>query len=165
MSVLPILSWPDSRLSTRCAEVEVSKTVETLVTDLFETMYHAPGRGLAAPQVGVLKRVFVMDVGWRDGEMTPMVCINPTIEPMSDALMTHDEGCLSIPGLTVPVCRPAVVRLTYTDLSGTRITADLDGFEAACAQHELDHLDGIVTFDRLPDHAAQAARAQYTGGE
>ncbi|ETX27806.1 peptide deformylase [Roseivivax isoporae] len=148
MSVLPILTWPDARLATSCAIVDDPATVETLVRDLFETMYDAPGRGLAAPQVGVLDRVFVMDAGWKDGEMTPRACINPEIVAASGTFARHDEGCLSIPGIAVPVARPDRVTLRYTGIDGVRHEVDLAGAEALVAQHELDHLDGIVTFDR-----------------
>jgi peptide deformylase len=161
VSVLPILRWPDPALSAVCAPVGSVATVRGLIADMFETMYVAPGRGLAAPQVGVLTRVFVMDAGWKTGEKTPFVCINPEIVAASDAVAAGDEGCLSIPGVSASVTRPVAVTLAYTDLDGVRQTADLTGFEATCAQHELDHLDGLVTFDRLEPEARAALIAEF----
>ena len=129
-----------------------------LIRDMFETMYAGPGRGLAAPQVGVLKRLFVMDCGWKDGEMTPMVCINPEIIP-AGAMVPGEEGCLSIPGVLVEVMRPERIVLRFSDQDGMRQEMELDGFEARCAQHELDHLDGLVTFDRLSPEARRVVVA------
>ncbi|QFS84525.1 Peptide deformylase [Roseivivax sp. THAF40] len=163
MSIRAILTWPDERLTQACAPVGDAASCDTLVTDLFETMYDAPGRGLAAPQVGVMSRVFVMDAGWKDGEMTPRACIDPEILWSSEELARNDEGCLSIPGITVSVERPARIRLAYTTPGGERIEADLAGAEALIAQHELDHLDGRVTFDRLSPDARSAALSEYSG--
>ncbi len=123
--------------------------VAVLVGDLFETMYDAPGRGLAAPQVGAMVRVFVMDAGWKDGEMTPRACINPEITGASDERVTGPEGCLSIPGVTAEVVRHARIRLAYTDLAGEVQEVDLAGAEAIVAQHEIDHLDGKLFIDYL----------------
>ena len=161
MSVLPILRWPDPRLSQPCAPVTDPGSVQALVEDLFETMYDAPGRGLAAPQVGVLLRVFVMDPTWKDGDMAPLACLNPVLTPLGDQTVASNEGCLSIPGIETVVPRWARVRLAFTDLAGRAQAMDLDGFAARCAQHEADHLDGIVTLNRLDDGARVAALAQY----
>ncbi len=161
MSLLPILTWPDARLSQPCQPVADPAAVSGLITDMFETMYDAPGRGLAAPQVGVLLRVFVMDCGWKDGDMTPIACINPTLTPLGTDRVTSTEGCLSIPGILTQVDRAARVELRYTDLAGQPQVAQLDGFAALCAQHECDHLDGIVTLDRLEDAARATALAEY----
>lgn len=147
MSVRPVLIWPDERLSQVCAKVQ--SIDEQLITDMFETMYDAPGRGLAAPQIGVMQRVFVMDVGWKEGEMQPMVCINPKILSRSEDLHQGPEGCLSMPEVAVDVVRPAKIELGYTDMSGERQRQHLTGFAAICAQHELDHLDGKMHFDRV----------------
>jgi len=135
--------------------------VEQLVTDLFETMYDAPGRGLAAPQVGVLKRVFVMDAGWKEGDMVPLACINPEIVEVSEETASGPEGCLSIPGVTAQVRRPVRVRMAFTDLSGTRQERDFEGSEAIVAQHEYDHLEGLVHFDRLDPQEAKALKLEY----
>ncbi|MGP6086970.1 peptide deformylase [Antarctobacter jejuensis] len=161
MSVLPILKWPDPRLAQVCAPVEDFGAVETLVTDMFETMYDAPGRGLAAPQVGVMLRVFVMDAGWKDGEMTPLACINPRITVQSEDTSTREEGCLSVPGVSALVTRPDRIILSYTDLTGTAQEITLTGPAATVAQHELDHLDGIMHFDRIDPPARAALLADY----
>lgn len=149
MSVLEILRWPDPLLARVCAPVSDVRSVAGLVADMFDTMYDAPGRGLAAPQVGVLARVFVMDIGWKTGDKTPLVCINPVILSASDIRAEGEEGCLSIPGVTAVVTRPDAVTLAYDDLDNVRHKRAMTGPEARCAQHELDHLDGLVTFDRL----------------
>ena len=145
MSALPILRWPDPRLSTLCDPVADHHDLSDLVRDMFETMYDAYGRGLAAPQVGVMMRLFVMDCGWKDGDMTPMVCINPEIT-RAGGMVSGNEGCLSIPGV----------------MDGTAQEVELDGFEARCAQHELDHLDGLVTLDRLSPEARRVVEASYS---
>ena len=154
MALRDILKWPDTRLKQPCAEVDDPASVEALVTDLFETMYDAPGRGLAAPQVGALVRVFVMDAGWKDGDMAPLAVINPQIVDVSKETMRMDEGCLSIPGVTAPVTRPETVTMAFTDLQGNRVERRFEGAEARVAQHEYDHLDGLVHFDRMPPENA-----------
>jgi len=162
MSVLPIVMWPDVRLQTECAAVEaIGPEIEQLVGDMFETMYTAPGRGLAAPQVGVMRRLFVMDTTWKDGDMNPLVCINPSIVPLSYAQNTNEEACLSIVGVSADVSRPNKIELSYTGLNGTRETEVLEGFAAVCAQHEMDHLNGIVIFDQLDAPERAALEAKY----
>ena len=162
MTALPILRWPDPRLSEACAPVgEVTDAVRTLAADMLETMYAAPGRGLAAPQVGVMRRLFVMDVSWKDGAPDPVVCIDPEILATDGEPASGEEGCLSIPGIVAEVARPGRVELAWTDLDGRRQDAWLDGFAARCAQHELDHLDGIVTLDRVADGQRAALVAAY----
>ncbi|MGH1415999.1 MAG: peptide deformylase [Pelagimonas sp.] len=154
MSVRPVLIWPDDRLTQVCQKVDQPDA--KLIADMFETMYDAPGRGLAAPQIGVMQRVFVMDVGWKEGVKQPLVCINPEILSVSKEQVTGPEGCLSMPGVTVDVTRPAGIDLRYTDASGNRVTQTLNGFAAICAQHELDHLNGKMHFDRVkPDERAR----------
>lgn len=166
MSVRDILHWPDPRLSQRCAPVE-QEPLDALIADLFDTMYAAQGRGLAAPQIGVMKRVFVMDCGWKDGTPGPMAMINPTIMAAERVPVTAEEGCLSIPGILVPVTRHQAVTVQWTAPEGDIHMADFDGFEARCIQHEFDHLNGQVTFDRIapelraelePAYLAQQAR-------
>ncbi len=156
-----ILRWPDPRLGTVCAPVSDVASVAGLVADMFETMYAAPGRGLAAPQVGALVRVFVMDAGWKSGEKTPLACLNPRIVAASDRLVTGEEACLSIPGVTAEVTRPDAITLAFTDPEGAAQVLELTGFAATCAQHELDHLDGLVHFDRLEPAARAALVADY----
>lgn len=164
MAVLPILRWPDPRLMRVCDPVAEGEDLGTLISDMFETMYAAPGRGLAAPQVGVMKRVFVMDVTWKEGERSPVACINPEIVERAEVLAGAEEACLSIPGVAAPVERPEWIRLAWTDLEGARRVARLDGFWAVCAQHEYDHLDGKVIFDRLTPEARAVLEDAYGGG-
>ncbi len=162
MSLLPILTWPDPRLAEACAPVgAVTPALRALAADMLETMYAAPGRGLAGPQVGAMLRIFVMDVSWKEGRPDPQVIVNPEIEPLGDAVATRAEGCLSIPGILTEITRPARVRMRWSDLEGVAHAAELDDFSAACAQHETDHLDGIVTLMRLAPEARAAAEAAY----
>lgn len=162
MSLRQIVLWPDPRLRMVCAEVgEITPAVEVLAADMLETMYAAPGRGLAAPQVGEMLRLFVMDTEWKDAAPAPVVFIDPVVEAHSDARAVQSEGCLSIPGLSLEVTRPAEVTLSWTDLQGARQTAPFSGFAAACVQHELDHLDGVVTLDHLDPGARQQAEDRY----
>lgn len=162
MSVLPIVLWPDPRLAETCTPVaEITPEIETLAADMLETMYDAPGRGLAAPQVGVLQRIFVMDAGWKEGKSDPIVCINPMLQEVSEERAANSEGCLSIPGVSAEVSRPAQVQMVWTGLNGGRYVQSFDGFAAACVQHELDHLDGVVTFDHLSADDRKALVAEY----
>jgi len=160
MAVLPILRWPDPRLSMVCETIG-EQDVSALARDMLDTMYAAPGRGLAAPQVGVTKRLFVMDVTWKEGVKSPMICLDPVLRDLSEARVTGPEGCLSIPGLPVEVERAAEVTLDWTGLDGQRRSERLTGFASICAQHEMDHLDGIVTLDHLSPEARAAAERDY----
>ena len=164
MSVRPILRWPDERLSKKCDPVqEITDEICDLADDMLATMYAAPGRGLAAPQVGVLKRMFVMDAIWKDGaDRAPQVFVNPEIIAASSDNAEREEGCLSIPGVTVSVTRPAEVEVKWQDLTGNQHQVQFDGFAAACVQHEIDHLDGIVTFDRLEEVSRARAIKAYS---
>ncbi|MBE1285889.1 MAG: peptide deformylase [Rhodobacteraceae bacterium] len=148
MAILPIVTWPDPRLSQKCDPVE-NEVLDDLIADMFDTMYAAQGRGLAAPQVGVMKRLFVMDVTWKEGEPSPKVMINPTIMAAERVPVVMEEGCLSIPGVLVPVERHKAVTVQWTAAEGDIHMDDFDGFEARCIQHEFDHLNGVVTFDRV----------------
>lgn len=149
MSVLPILRWPDARLATICEPVEDLTHVRELAENMLETMYDAKGRGLAAPQVGVLARMFVMDATWKQSTPSPVVCINPEILKPSGIMANGEEACLSIPGVSGLVERHSEITLRWQGLDSTWHEEHLKGFAAVCAQHELDHLDGIVIFDRL----------------
>ncbi|WP_342344630.1 peptide deformylase [Vannielia litorea] len=151
--MLPIVLWPDERLKATCAPVGCLD-MGALATDMLETMYAAPGRGLAGPQVGVLRRIFVMDAGWKEGEATPRVCLDPVITPLGEEMATMEEGCLSIPGRPVEMTRPARIRLDYFDLGGAAQSVELEGAEAAIAQHEADHLDGKLIIDGLEEVGA-----------
>ena len=164
MSLLAILEWPDPRLSQRAAPVgKVTPELRALAADMLETMYAAPGRGLAGPQVGAMLRIFVMDVTWKEGQPDPQVVLNPEIEPLGDAVCTRAEGCLSLPGILTDITRPARVLMRWRDLEGVAHEAVLEDFAAACVQHETDHLDGIVTLMRLAPEARAAAEAEYYG--
>jgi peptide deformylase len=162
VSVLPIVRWPDPRLSSPCAPVgEIDGALRRLAADMLETMYAAPGRGLAGPQVGVLRRLFVMDVAWKDGAPAPMVFLDPEIVWRSPETRTGTEGCLSIPGVTAEVERATGIEVEWRDLDGARHARRFDGFAAICIQHETDHLDGLVTFDRVSPEARIALEAAY----
>ncbi|MGH1578539.1 peptide deformylase [Planktotalea sp.] len=162
MSILPIVAWPDPRLKRVCDSVDAfDDAVRRLIGDMFETMYDAPGRGLAAPQVGVTQRLFVMDATWKEGAKSPLVCINPEIKPLGDVMSTNEEACLSIKGVSCDVTRPNQIELTFTDVDGKRASMILEGFAAICAQHEMDHLNGRVIFDHLDETARKALETEY----
>lgn len=164
MTVLAILRWPDGRLAMPCAPATPGPAAARLATDMLDTMYAAPGRGLAAPQVGILERLFVMDVGWRDGARAPCACLNPEVLWRADTMATGPESCLSIPGLALDIPRATAICLRWTSPEGETREDVLSGFAAICAQHEMDHLDGRLTFDHLDPDARAAALAAYTGG-
>lgn len=148
MAVRPLVLHPDARLRQVAAPVPQGAVgMDALIGDMFDTMYAAYGRGLAAPQVGVGQRVFVMDAGWKAGPKTPCAFINPVIVARSGATETLTEACLSIPEQEVTVTRPAQVQVTWTTLGGQDHSAWFSGFEAACIQHEIDHLDGVLILD------------------
>ena len=151
MSLRPILIHPDPRLKAKAEPVvEIDDAIRRLADDMLETMYDAPGIGLAAPQVGVGSRLLVMDcVKGEDEAPRPMVLINPEITWMSDELNTYEEGCLSIPEQYAEVERPAVVDVTWTGLDGASRSERFDGLWATCVQHEIDHLDGRLFIDYL----------------
>ena len=150
MALRPILIHPDPRLRKICAPVEtVDASLRKLADDMLETMYDAPGVGLAAPQIGVMKRVFVMDCNRDEPGLAPTVCINPEITWASDDEITSEEGCLSIPDIYDEITRPAQVRLKFLDIDGQVQEQDLDELWATCAQHELDHLNGQLFIDYL----------------
>lgn len=161
MAVLPIILWPDQGLTKRCGPVENLQAIEPFVRDLFDTMYAAGGRGLAAPQVGRPVRVFVMDCGWKEEERTPLAMVNPIIMAFEKDQLSAGEGCLSIPGVTVQVARHKAVTVQWTAPEGDIHMADFDGFEARCIQHEMDHLNGEITFDRISADERAGVEAAY----
>ncbi|MDG1472856.1 MAG: peptide deformylase [Ascidiaceihabitans sp.] len=162
MSVLPIVRWPDVRLTETCVPVaEITDDVRALAADMLDTMYAAQGRGLAASQVGATHRVFVMDAGWKEKRSDPLVCINPMLQEIGEERVSREEGCLSIPGVLASVSRPSQVQMVWTTLDGGRCVQSFDGFAAACVQHEIDHLDGIITFDHLDAETRAAVEAEY----
>ena len=146
-----ILIHPDPRLKKLCAPVpDVSDDLRKLADDMLETMYHAPGIGLAAPQVGVLDRLIVLDCVKEEGaEPKPLVMFNPEILASSDERNTYEEGCLSIPEQYAEVTRPSEVEVTWMDRDGNARKETFDGLWATCVQHEIDHLNGKLFIDYL----------------
>ena len=169
MAIHPILCVPDPRLKEVSAPVETfDDDLRQLVADMFETMYDANGIGLAAIQIGVAKRLLVIDLQPEDPDAEPVACdhdghdhthqptkreprvfINPEILETSEELATYNEGCLSIPEIYAEVDRPARCRARWQDLDGGKHEAEMDGLLATCLQHEMDHLNGILFIDHL----------------
>ena len=147
--IRPILIHPDPRLKKPCDAVDVvTPEIAALAADMLETMYDAPGVGLAAPQVGVLKRVIVMDC-IKEGPPEPMVLINPEILWASEEPSVYEEGCLSIPDQYAEVTRPDQVRVTWLGLDGAQHERNFEKLWATCVQHEIDHLNGKLFIDYL----------------
>jgi peptide deformylase len=152
MAILPIITAPDPKLKQRCQPVgAVDDEVRRLADDMLETMYQAPGIGLAAPQVGVLRRIIVVDVARpNDGEApAPHCLINPELIWTSDDARAHEEGCLSLPDHYAEVVRPERIRVGFVDREGERQEMEANGLLATCIQHEMDHLEGILFVDHL----------------
>ena len=169
MTIRPILTAPDKRLKLRSNPVDkVDEEIRTLLEDMLETMYQGDGLGLAAIQVGVPKRVLVIDLQPEDTEAEGEVChhnghehmhyptkkeprvfVNPVILDPAEELASYQEGCLSVPDIFADVDRPAHCRVRYQDLEGETHEEDLDGLMATCIQHEMDHLEGILFIDHL----------------
>jgi peptide deformylase len=139
-----LVLWPDPRLRARCEPSGYLKGPElrSLVADMLATMYAAGGRGLAAPQIGVMRRIFVMDAGWKEGRPEPLVTLDPEVVARSAEMSTATEQCLSIPGRPVDVLRPSAITLAWYDLDGRHYRGAFTGAAARIAQHEADHLDG-----------------------
>ncbi len=150
MAIHPIIKAPDPRLKRKCAKVgNVTDSVRTLLDDMLETMYAAPGVGLSAPQVGALLRVVVVDVAALDQPRNPVRLIDPELIETSDELVQAEEGCLSFPDQFAEVERPIRVRVRYLDEENKICEMEADGMLATCIQHEMDHLDGILFVDHL----------------
>ena len=150
MAVREIIKLPDKRLRLVSEPVKhVDAGIKKLVDDMFETMYAAPGIGLAAIQLGVAKRVVTMDLSKKEDEQKPRVFINPEITWTSDETAKYEEGCLSIPDYYEEVERPAEVKVKYLDLDGKQHEIEADGLLATCLQHEIDHVNGILFIDHL----------------
>ena len=154
MSILPILEVPDPRLKTISTPVEVfDDELKQLVDDMFETMYAAPGIGLAAIQVGIPKRLLVIDLQDEneDGETVrnPRIFVNPEILDPSEDQSLYNEGCLSVPDQYAEVERPATIRARWQDVDGKVHEEAMEGLMATCLQHEMDHLEGILFIDHL----------------
>jgi peptide deformylase len=151
MALREIILHPDPRLKKVATPVDdVDTEIRRLADDMLQTMYDAPGIGLAAPQVGVSKRVLVMDCIKEEGaKPRPMVLINPQVTWTSEAQNTYEEGCLSIPEQYADVTRPAEVEVSWLTLDGTPATERFDGLWATCVQHEIDHLNGTLFIDHI----------------
>jgi peptide deformylase len=150
MSVRPILIAPDPRLKAVSHKIEaVTSDIRRLADDMLESMYAAEGIGLAAIQIGVPKRLLVMDLAQKDGRREPRVYINPNILWTSDDTTICEEGCLSVPDIWEEVERPTQIRAEYLDREGTRHTLEAEGLLATCLQHEIDHLEGVLFVDHL----------------
>jgi peptide deformylase len=150
MALLPIITAPDPRLKLKAKPVaQVDDEVRRLMDDMLETMYAAPGIGLAAPQVGVARRIIVVDTA-REGEDPKLLKIaNPEILWRSDELAVYSEGCLSLPEHYADVERPAAIKLRYLDYQNEIHTIELSGLPATCIQHEMDHLEGVLFVDHI----------------
>ena len=148
--LLPILLVPDPRLRAKARPVGTADAdaVRDLAPRMLESMYKAPGIGLAAPQVGAGLRLVVVDLQKNEAK-DPMVLVNPEVLAVSAELATREEGCLSLPGQYADVTRPARVKVRYHDLGGARREVEADGLLATCLQHEIDHLDGVLFVDHL----------------
>ena len=148
VALLKIVQYPDPRLAAVAEPVtEFNDDLKKLAADMAETMYKAPGVGLAAPQIGQLIRMVVIDISEEKNQL--MTLVNPVIEPLTPEEVECEEGCLSLPGVYEKVSRPARVRVTAQDLDGKPVSIDCDELLSVCVQHETDHLNGIVFVDHL----------------
>jgi peptide deformylase len=150
MALLPILTAPDPRLKQKSARVgTVDDATRRLMDDMLETMYQAPGIGLAAPQVGVQRCIIVVDIGKTEEDRQPIRMCNPEIVWASDDDNVYEEGCLSVPEHYAEVVRPRAIRVRYVDEQNEIREMDADGLLATVLQHEMDHLDGVLFIDHL----------------
>ena len=150
MALLPLLIAPDPRLKRKATPVaRVDARIAHLMDDMLETMYQAPGIGLAAPQVGVSERVIVLDLAEKDAPPAPIRMANPEILWASNEYRLYNEGCLSLPEHYAEVERPAHVRVRYLDETGTSREIEAEGLLATCIQHEIDHLEGVLFVDHI----------------
>ena len=163
MTVRKLVILPDQQLRLTSKPVEsISADVRRLVEDMFETMYDAPGIGLAAIQVGVPWRVVTMDVSKRDDKQEPLALINPEIVWKSEEMREMEEGCLSIPEYYETVERPDRIRVKYRDLDFKEHEVEADGVFATCVQHEVDHLNGVLFIDYLSRLKRERVMKKYT---
>ena len=150
MSIKDIITVPDETLKKISTPIEkVSLNEKRLIADLFETMYHSQGIGLAAVQVGILKRVVVIDISGKEEEKKPLSLINPIIKKVSDETSIYEEGCLSIPDTFIEIERPKICEIEYVDMNGEIKNLRCDGLLSTCIQHEINHLDGKLIIDNL----------------
>ena len=150
MTIRNILTEPDPFLRQKSEKVDqVNDEIRSLMNDMLETMYNAPGIGLAAIQVGVLKRVIVIDLSRDDEKKNPMFFVNPEIITNSDSNAAYEEGCLSVPGQYAEINRPDKCKVKFLDYDGNEKILEANGLLATCIQHEMDHLEGILFIDYL----------------
>jgi peptide deformylase len=150
MAIRPLVKLPDAKLRVISEPIgEVTDDIRVLASDMLDTMYDAPGIGLAAIQIGVPKRLVVIDLGKSEEERHPVVLVDPEILSVSEEKRVHEEGCLSIPEYYEEVERPDRITLRYRDLDGKEIETEADGLFATCVQHEIDHLNGVLFIDYL----------------
>ena len=150
MSIKDIITVPDEVLKKISNPIEkVGINEKKLINDLFETMYNSNGIGLAAVQVGVLKRILVIDVSTKDEKKKPLSFINPIIKKISNETSVYEEGCLSIPDTFIEIERPKICEIEYVDINGKKKDMKCNGLLSICIQHEIDHLDGKLIIDQL----------------
>ena len=150
MTIKPLIILPDPILRQASAPIEqVDDAVRNLSADMLETMYDAPGIGLAAIQVGIARRMLVIDLSKEDEEKQPQVFLNPEILQFSDERSVYEEGCLSIPDYYAEVERPAKITVKYLGIDGKEQLIEADGLLATCLQHEIDHLNGVLFIDHI----------------
>ena len=150
MSIKNIITVPDETLKKISDPIEkVGVNEKKLINDLFETMYNSKGIGLAAVQIGILKRILVIDVSTKDGKKEPLSFINPTIKNLSNETSIYEEGCLSIPDTFIEIERPKICEVEYIDINGKIKNLKCDGLLSTCIQHEINHLDGKLIIDHL----------------
>jgi peptide deformylase len=150
MAILPIITIPDPLLRKKAAPIErVDAGLLKLAENMLTTMYDAPGIGLAAPQVGILRRLIVMDPSRDEEAKQPLIMVNPVILDRGSEMRTHEEGCLSIPDVTAEIERPAMTRVGFIDTEGKSREQTLEGIWSTLVQHEIDHLNGVLFIDYL----------------
>ena len=150
MAIRPILTIPAPVLRKKAKPIErVDADLRRLMDEMLATMYDAPGIGLAAPQIGISRRLIVMDPAKDEAPKTPLVMVNPEILERSKGMRVHEEGCLSIPDFTAEIKRPAMTRVSYIDREGKTQEVELEGIWSTLVQHEIDHLNGILFIDYL----------------
>ena len=150
MSIKDIITVPSEILKKKSEPIEkVGKNEKKLIKDLFDTMYASKGIGLAAVQVGILKRILVIDVSTKNEQKKPISLINPIIKRFSDDTSVYEEGCLSIPETFIEIERPKICEIEYIDLDGNKKELKCDGLMSTCVQHEINHLDGKLIIDHL----------------
>ena len=149
--IRPIVLHPDARLKKKSVEVEkITDALIKMAEDMMETMYDAPGIGLAAPQIGVLERLIVMDCAKKeDEEPDPIIMVNPLIVASSEEKSVYEEGCLSIPEYFAEITRPEFIQVDWVDLGGKQHSEEFNGLKSICVQHEIDHLNGKLFIDYL----------------